>query len=93
LEGECTPFLFFAGASALERSTERLNEMWWNCVMLRKKHFDEFMHGFTIITSKLQEMYQIITFGGNAELELVDSLDPLSEGINFRSASPLPPPF
>ena len=60
--------------------------------MLRKKRFDEFMHGFSIVTSKLQEMWHMITFSGNAELEYVDSSGPLSEGINFRSASP-PPPF
>ena len=29
-------------------------------------------------------MYQMITLGGDAELELVDSLDPFSEGIVFR---------
>lgn len=44
------------------------------------------MAGFTIITEKLKEMYQMITLGGDAELELVDSLDPFSEGIVFRLA-------
>ena len=38
---------------------------------------------FGIITGKLKEMYQMITLGGDAELELVDSLDPFSEGIVF----------
>ena len=38
---------------------------------------------FQIITGKLKEMYQMITLGGDAELELVDSLDPFSEGIIF----------
>lgn len=28
---------------------------------------------------KLKEMYQMITLGGDAELELVDTLDPFSE--------------
>jgi structural maintenance of chromosome 4 len=56
--------------------------------MLCKKPFDGFMHSFSIMTSKLQEIYQMITFSGNVELELVDSLDPVSEGVNFRSASP-----
>lgn len=61
-----------------------------NFDMLRKNRSSEFMRGFSIITSKLKEMYQMITLGGDAELELVDSLDPFSEGINFRSApSPL----
>jgi structural maintenance of chromosome 4 len=51
---------------------------------LRKRRLDEFMTGFAVITSKLKEMYQMITLGGDAELELVDSLDPFSEGIVFR---------
>lgn len=51
---------------------------------LRKQRLDEFMAGFSVITYKLKEMYQMITLGGDAELELVDSLDPFSEGIVFR---------
>ena len=43
--------------------------------------------GFSHITSKLKEMYQMITLGGDAELELVDTLDPFREGIVFRYAS------
>lgn len=37
------------------------------------------MAGFNCISLKLKEMYQMITMGGDAELELVDSLDPFSE--------------
>ncbi|KAI8069201.1 RecF/RecN/SMC, partial [Gongronella butleri] len=55
---------------------------------LRKRRLDEFMHGFNIISQKLKEMYQMITLGGNAELELVDSLDPFSEGIVFSVMPP-----
>jgi hypothetical protein len=39
---------------------------------LRKRRLDEFMAGFGIITLRLKEMYQMITLGGDAELELVD---------------------
>jgi len=46
------------------------------------------MAGFTAITMKLKEMYQMITLGGDAELELVDSLDPFSEGIVFSVRPP-----
>ena len=53
----------------------------------RKRRLHEFMEGFTIISHKLKEMYQMITLGGDAELELVDSLDPFSEGIIFRWVS------
>ena len=40
---------------------------------LRKRRLDEFMAGFSVITLRLKEMYQMITLGGDAELELVDS--------------------
>ena len=46
---------------------------------MKKKRLDDFMAGFTVISMKLKEMYQMITLGGDAELELVDSLDPFSE--------------
>ena len=55
---------------------------------LRKKRLDEFMAGFDVISLKLKEMYQMITLGGDAELELVDSLDPFSEGIVFSVRPP-----
>ena len=71
---------------------------------LRKSRLEEFMTGFNTISSKLKEMYQVrfancflksvlrnfqmITLGGNAELELVDSLDPFSEGIIFSVMPP-----
>ena len=50
---------------------------------LRKQRLNDFMEGFGIITGRLKEMYQMITLGGDAELELVDSLDPFTEGIVF----------
>ncbi|RKP14746.1 RecF/RecN/SMC [Piptocephalis cylindrospora] len=55
---------------------------------LRGRRLTEFMEGFTAISYKLKEMYQMITLGGNAELELVDSLDPFSEGIVFSVMPP-----
>lgn len=55
---------------------------------LRKKRLDEFMAGFNTISLKLKEMYQMITLGGDAELELVDSLDPFSEGVVFSVRPP-----
>ena len=46
--------------------------------MLLLLRLDEFMNGFNKITMKLKEMYQMVTLGGDAELELVDTLDPFS---------------
>ncbi|NXM70322.1 SMC4 protein, partial [Serilophus lunatus] len=55
---------------------------------LKKQRLNEFMAGFNIITNKLKENYQMLTLGGDAELELVDSLDPFSEGIVFSVRPP-----
>lgn len=55
---------------------------------LRRQRLNEFMTGFNMITNKLKENYQMLTLGGDAELELVDSLDPFSEGIMFSVRPP-----
>lgn len=43
------------------------------------------MAGFNVITHKLKEMYQMLTLGGDAELELVDNLDPFSGQFSWCS--------
>nr|XP_019043245.1 hypothetical protein I302_07819 [Kwoniella bestiolae CBS 10118]OCF22175.1 hypothetical protein I302_07819 [Kwoniella bestiolae CBS 10118] len=55
---------------------------------LRKVRLDEFMNGYSAISSKLKEMYQMITMGGNAEIELIDSMDPFSEGVQLSIMPP-----
>lgn len=42
----------------------------------------------SIISLRLKEMYQMITLGGDAELELVDTCDPFAEGILFQVRPP-----
>ncbi|KAF8899368.1 hypothetical protein BD779DRAFT_1607830 [Infundibulicybe gibba] len=72
----------------LERVTKQRDDQKQKYDGLRKQRLDEFMAGFNLISLKLKEMYQMITLGGNAELELVDSLDPFSEGIIFSVMPP-----
>ncbi|XP_070505338.1 structural maintenance of chromosomes protein 4 [Chironomus tepperi] len=72
----------------LEDVTLRRNEMREALDSVKKKRFQEFTEGFQIISRKLKEMYQMITLGGDAELELVDSMDPFSEGIVFSVRPP-----
>lgn len=76
--------VYLQRAKELDDITNKRNEyrQWHDNV--RKSRLHEFMTGFNIITSKLKEMYQMITLGGDAELELVDTLDPFAEGIIFR---------
>jgi len=72
----------------LEVITEQRNNARREYEDLRRRRLEEFMGGFGTITLKLKEMYQMITLGGDAELELVDSLDPFSEGIVFSVRPP-----
>lgn len=72
----------------LNTSVEERDKVKHLCEELKKKRLDEFMVGFNTISLSLKEMYQMITMGGNAELDLVDSLDPFSEGILFSVMPP-----
>ena len=63
----------------LDQVTEERNEARKEHEELRRQRLEMFMDGFGAITLKLKEMYQMITLGGDAELELVDSLDPFSQ--------------
>ena len=79
---------YSAQIAALDGITARRDALRKEHEALRKRRLDEFMAGFNIISLKLKEMYQMITLGGDAELELVDSLDPFSEGIVFSVRPP-----
>ncbi|WFD30481.1 Structural maintenance of chromosomes protein 4 [Malassezia sp. CBS 17886] len=79
---------FFARARDLEATTAARDAAQTRLETLRRERLERFMHGFSQISLKLKEMYQTITLGGNAELELVDSLDPFSEGIIFSVMPP-----
>ncbi|KDQ18233.1 hypothetical protein BOTBODRAFT_29575 [Botryobasidium botryosum FD-172 SS1] len=79
---------FLDRAKDLEKVTENRDAQKKRYDELRKARLEEFMAGFNTISSKLKEMYQMITLGGNAELELVDSMDPFSEGIIFSVMPP-----
>jgi len=79
---------YLARVSELDQVTEERNSARKEHEELRRQRLEMFMDGFGIITLKLKEMYQMITLGGDAELELVDSLDPFSEGIVFSVRPP-----
>ncbi|XP_041483020.1 structural maintenance of chromosomes protein 4-like [Lytechinus variegatus] len=74
--------------SEYEALTEKRNEQRRQLEDMRKQRLDMFMRGFSTINDYLKEMYQMITLGGDAELELLDSLDPFSEGIAFSVRPP-----
>ncbi|XP_047130345.1 structural maintenance of chromosomes protein 4 isoform X1 [Hydra vulgaris] len=80
--------IYLERVKELETVTEERDSKRKDLDNMRKRRLDEFMSGFVIITAKLKEMYQMITLGGDAELELIDSLDPFSDGVVFSVRPP-----
>ncbi|KAJ3297941.1 hypothetical protein HK104_011341 [Borealophlyctis nickersoniae] len=80
--------IYLSRAKDLEEITQARDDAKKTHDDLRNRRLAQFMEGFSAISQKLKEMYQMITLGGNAELELVDSLDPFSEGIIFSVMPP-----
>ncbi|KAJ1691122.1 hypothetical protein LUZ63_015277 [Rhynchospora breviuscula] len=80
--------LYYERVKELNAATLKRDELKKQYDGLKKQRLDEFMVGFNIISLKLKEMYQMLTLGGDAELELIDSLDPFSEGVVFSVRPP-----
>lgn len=51
---------------------------------LTQQRNDEFNDGFQKICLATQEIYQMITLGGDAMLEKVNAMDTFTEGITFQ---------
>lgn len=48
---------------------------------LSSERLSKFMDGFNNINRNIKEIFNLITFGGNAELDLIDYLNPFRDGI------------
>lgn len=51
---------------------------------LKKMRITEFQEGFQRICVATQDTYKMLTLGGEAALELVDSMDPFISGISYQ---------
>ncbi|TRY50457.1 Structural maintenance of chromosomes protein [Cryptosporidium tyzzeri] len=80
--------LFNRRNQEVEEATNARDESRRHLETVRQARHSEFISGFKIIASQLKEIYQMITLGGDAELELIDSVDPFSDGIIFSVRPP-----
>merc|ERR1711920_514551 len=55
---------------------------------LKDQRKERFMTAFREINRELKTMYRTLTVGGDAELSLVDRLDPFVEGVEFTVRPP-----
>eukprot|EP00762_Andalucia_godoyi_P007886 ANDGO_01241.mRNA.1 Structural maintenance of chromosomes protein 4 len=77
-----------AHCTNVERISEERRQVSSDLEELKRDRLAVFTEGFDIISRRLKEMYQMITLGGDAELEWVDQMDPFSEGIVFTVRPP-----
>ncbi|XP_066249114.1 structural maintenance of chromosomes protein 4 [Euwallacea similis] len=75
--------IYLERASELEEIVAKRTQMRSVHDDLKKRRKEEFIAGYNVIKLKLKEMYQMITLGGDAEFEMVDTYDPFTEGIQF----------
>lgn len=65
----------------LEKATNDRNRTRSVLEEFRKTRLTEFMKGFSVISQKVKECYQMLAEGGDAELELANTMDPFLDGI------------
>ncbi len=75
-------------AADVDRNTADLAAARTAADTLRKQRLTMFRSGCTEISNHLQTIYRMLTMGGNAELEIVDTLDPFSEGVSLTVMPP-----
>jgi len=84
--------MYLERVQELAEVTERRDKFRSALLSTTAQRLSEFMKGVAIISFKLKEMFRMISIGGDAKLDLVDSNDPFSSGIEFWSVpSPCPP--
>ncbi|KAL7676977.1 hypothetical protein ACOME3_003226 [Neoechinorhynchus agilis] len=62
---------------------QRLELVLQKLLTLKNRRLDEFTKCLNMISANLRNIFRQLTIGGDAELEMVDSSDPFSEGIDF----------
>lgn len=74
----------------LEDATNNRNKTRSVLEEFRKTRLTEFMKGFSVISMKVKECYQMLAEGGDAELELVNTMDPFLDGIRYVKIDEIP---
>eukprot|EP00210_Caulerpa_lentillifera_P000965 g932.t1 len=71
-----------------ESCVQQRNQVMANYEQLKTRRLNEFLTGFQQIRIQLKKVYRMITNGGDADLDLIDSLDPFCEGVEFSVRPP-----
>ncbi|KRZ74986.1 Structural maintenance of chromosomes protein 4 [Trichinella papuae] len=54
----------------------------------RRLRLHEFMSALNVIREKLKDIYRTLTNGGDADLELIDTMNPFIDGVNYSVRPP-----
>ena len=66
-----------------DKAVEELKAIKQEYEEMKRKRKEEYMQGFNLINTQLKQMFRAITMGGDADLELKDTLNPFEEGIVY----------
>ncbi|XP_018323917.1 structural maintenance of chromosomes protein 4 [Agrilus planipennis] len=80
--------VFMGRTKDLDEVSKKQTEVRDMLELVRTKRKEEFLAGYNLIRLKVKEMYQMITLGGDADIDMVDSFDPFTEGIQFNVRPP-----
>ncbi|KAL1502044.1 hypothetical protein ABEB36_007248 [Hypothenemus hampei] len=80
--------VYMKRAEELNEVTEKRANMRKTLQELKERRKTEFLTGYRIIRMKLKEVYRMITIGGDADFDMVDTFDPFTEGIQFNVRPP-----
>ncbi|KAI4290835.1 structural maintenance of chromosome 4 [Pancytospora philotis] len=72
---------FEAAKESFDFLTGKINALKEQLEQLKARRHSQFMEGFSTVNGHLKEIFALITFGGNAELDLLNYLDPFAEGV------------
>ncbi|XP_054711255.1 structural maintenance of chromosomes protein 4-like [Uloborus diversus] len=79
---------FLEKQSLVDTITHQINIENFRLTELQDKRLSEFNAGFSIIANKLREVYQMLTLGGDAEIQSVKNAEPFAEGIEYHVRPP-----
>jgi structural maintenance of chromosome 4 len=80
--------LYESQKSEYEKITLVRDQQFAKAEDFRVQRSEMFLNGFSQISQRLKQTYQMITLGGDAELDCVDIQNPFSEGILFTVRPP-----
>lgn len=68
----------------LAKQNRAIDDMRIRLQKIKELRLQQFMNGLSTINKHVRSIFSLLTFGGNAELDLVNFLDPFADGVTYN---------